>query len=189
MQIARGQTDFNAATCNLWQCKGFKFDDNKSRVQTYTAGQVVPFDFDLRAPHAGVANVSIVDTATNSVIGQPLVTYSDFGNNAYATPANQLKFSVTIPSDLGSKCAVAGACVIQHYWDAASIDQTYEACIDFTVGGTGSGSPAPAPTASSASQPPATATPTTLQTLTRTSSIAEPTAAPPLQEDDDCEEL
>lgn len=173
------------------------------------------FLFIVRAPHAGTANVSIVETATNSIIGTPLITYSDFGNNAYAIPANQTSFSITIP-DLGSKCAVAGACVVQHYWDARSIDQTYESCVDFTVGGSGAAAPAPvasssaavpaatsaAPVASSvASAPVATAAPvessaipssvpTTLQTLVRSSSTeaAAPVAtSAPTEEYDDCE--
>jgi predicted carbohydrate-binding protein with CBM5 and CBM33 domain len=140
-----------------------------------------------------VANVSIVDTATNTIIGSPLVNYPDFANNARPTAADQLSFSVTIPSNLGSKCATAGACVIQHYWDAASIDQTYESCIDFTVAGSGS-APAPAPSVTR----PATTVPTTLQTATRpATSAAAPvtTQAPPAvtsapaPEEDDCEEL
>ncbi len=196
-QVAASQSDVTA-DCNLWLCKGFLAADNTANVQSWTAGQVVDFTFDVRAPHAGTANVSIVNTATNTIIGSPLITYSDFGNNAYAIPANQTSFSITIPSDLGSTCATAGACVVQHFWDARSIDQTYESCIDFTVGGSGdsttpaSSSSAAAPIASSTAAPviasstvpaveaptsaPAqassTAVPTTLQTLVRPSTTA-----------------
>ncbi|KAL3426886.1 chitin binding protein [Phlyctema vagabunda] len=185
LQVAASQTDFDAAACNIWLCKGFKFEDNSANVQSWTAGQVVPLTFDIRAPHAGVANVSIVDTATNSIIGSPLVSYADFANNARPTEADQLKFSITIPSDLGSACATAGACVVQHYWDAASIDQTYESCIDFTVGGTGAapvGSSSSAVVSSvvatSSAAPVATSAsvvPTTLQTVASSSSVAVPT--------------
>jgi len=40
---------------------------------------------------------------------------------------------VTMPTNLGSKCAAKGACAIQMYWDAPSVQQTYESCIDFTL--------------------------------------------------------
>ncbi|TVY82300.1 hypothetical protein LSUE1_G002247 [Lachnellula suecica] len=139
LQVAKGQTDFKAAECNIWQCKGFKFADNTANVQSWTAGQVVDFTFDLRAPHTGIANVSIVNTATNTIIGSPLVTYAVFGDNAKTIPADELSFNITVPSDLGDTCATAGACVVQHFWDAASIDQTYESCVGFTVDGSGSG--------------------------------------------------
>ncbi|RDW80914.1 hypothetical protein BP5796_05612 [Coleophoma crateriformis] len=140
LQVAATQTDYNAAECDIWLCKGFKFADNTANVQSYTAGQVVPFTFDVRAPHTGTANVSIVNTATNTIIGDMLLYYSDFADNSFTIPANETSFSITIPSDLGTTCATAGACVIQHWWNAASIDQTYESCVDFTVGSSGSSS-------------------------------------------------
>ncbi|RAL61811.1 hypothetical protein DID88_002874 [Monilinia fructigena] len=129
LQVAASQSDYNAAECQIWLCKGYKFADNTDKVQSYTGGQVVPFTFNVAAPHTGTANVSVVDTASNTVI----------------KTANETSFSVTIPEDLGSKCAKPGDCVIQHWWNAASIDQTYESCVDFTVGGgssTGSSSSA-----------------------------------------------
>jgi hypothetical protein len=140
LQVAATQTDYNAAECNIWLCKGYKFADNSANIQSWTAGQVVDFTFDVRAPHTGYANVSIVNTATNSIIGDMLLVYDDFADNAKTIPANETSFSLTIPSDLGDTCSTAGACVLQHYWNAASIDQTYESCIDFTVGKSGSGS-------------------------------------------------
>ncbi len=139
LQVAATQTDYNAAECDIWLCKGYKYADNTANVQSYTAGQVVNFTFDIRAPHTGYANISIVDTASNTVI-QELLYYSDFADNSKTIPANETSNSFIIPSDLGTQCSVAGACVIQHYWNAASIDQTYESCIDFTVGGSGSSS-------------------------------------------------
>ncbi|KAK6406349.1 hypothetical protein LTR95_018668, partial [Oleoguttula sp. CCFEE 5521] len=56
LQIAHTQTDYNAATCDMWLCKGFKYADNTANVQKYTAGQTVPITVDIRAPHTGVAN-------------------------------------------------------------------------------------------------------------------------------------
>ncbi|KAI5269485.1 hypothetical protein E4T47_07050 [Aureobasidium subglaciale] len=152
LQVAKTQTDYKAAECNIWLCKGFKFDDNKDLVQTYTAGQKVPIKFEVRAPHTGTANVSIVDTATNTVIGSPLISWDVYASTASGVPADQTSFDITIPEDLGSKCSTAGACVIQHFWDAREVDQTYESCIDFTVSGSGSGS-APASSKAASSKP------------------------------------
>jgi hypothetical protein len=213
LQVAKTQTDYNEAECNIWQCKGFKFADNTANVQSWTAGQTVDFKFDVRAPHTGTANVSIVNTATNTIIGSPLLTYADFADNSKSIPANETAFTITVPSDLGDTCATAGACVVQHYWNAASIDQTYESCVDFTVGGTGaaagssasvvaSSAAATSSVAASSSAPvtstqaavvsASSAVPTTLQTVTKASSTsvsvaATPSASAAAQEaDDEC---
>ncbi|KAG9870279.1 hypothetical protein KCV05_g23316, partial [Aureobasidium melanogenum] len=108
---------------------------------------------------------------------------------------DQTSFEVTIPEDLGSKCSTPGACVLQHFWDARSVDQTYESCIDFTVSGSGSGaapasskaassSAAPVSSAASSSSAPAkapitsteaassAAQPTTMATIVKSSSAA-----------------
>ena len=170
LQVAATQTDYNAAECNIWLCKGFKFADNTANVQSWTAGQVVPFTFDVRAPHTGTANVSIVNTATNSIIGDMLLVYDDFADNSKTIPANETSFSITIPSDLGDTCSTAGACVVQHFWNAASIDQTYESCVDFTVGGSGSSSGSPSSSAVSSS-----AAITSSASVTVASSSAVPT--------------
>ncbi|THY26003.1 hypothetical protein D6D01_04659 [Aureobasidium pullulans] len=114
LQVAKTQTDYKAAECDIWLCKGFKYEDNKDLVQTYTAGQKVPIKFEVRAPHTGTANVSIVDTATNTIIGTPLISWDVYASTASGIPADQTSFDITIPEDLGSKCSTAGACVIQH---------------------------------------------------------------------------
>ncbi|KAE8355099.1 chitin binding domain-containing protein [Aspergillus coremiiformis] len=162
LQIAKGQSDYNAAKCNVWLCKGFKFEDNKDNVFQYTPGQTVSFDVDVRAPHTGVANVSVVDTTSNTVIGQPLKSWTDYASVASGVKESDKKFSVTLPTDLGSKCSKPGACVLQWYWFAQSIDQTYESCVDFTVGGSGAGfaSVASQPASSAASVAGATASST-----------------------------
>jgi hypothetical protein len=82
LQVARTQTDYNAEKCKIWQCKGFKYEDNKDLVQSFTPGQVVPIKFEVRAPHEGTANVSIVDTASNTIIGTPLISW-----DVYASPS------------------------------------------------------------------------------------------------------
>ncbi|KAF2180001.1 hypothetical protein K469DRAFT_526593, partial [Zopfia rhizophila CBS 207.26] len=155
LQVASNQADYDAGACDIWLCKGYKFDDNKANVQTFTAGQTVPITVDIRAPHTGTANVSIVNTKTHSVIGEPLISWDSYASNSAPIPDEQKNFDITIPSDIGSQCATAGDCVIQWYWDARSIDQTYQSCIDFTVGGSGdsSGSPSQAVSSVAASTP------------------------------------
>ena len=56
--------------------------------------------------------VSTVNTTTNSIIGDMLLVYSDFADNAKTIPANEMSFSITIPSDLGDTCSTTGACVV-----------------------------------------------------------------------------
>ncbi|KAK4152299.1 hypothetical protein C8A00DRAFT_16374 [Chaetomidium leptoderma] len=121
---------YDPEKCNLWLCRGYQFDDNTANVQKYTTGQVVDLDVWIRIPHKGYANVSVVDTASNSVIGTPLIAWPDNYAATANPPADQTNFSVTVP-ELGGKCAEAGACVIQWYWLGQG--QTYESCIDFTV--------------------------------------------------------
>lgn len=141
LQIGANQEDYNEEACHIWLCKGYQFDDNKENVQQYSAGQTVDFVVDIIAPHTGVANVSVVDTASNSVIGEPLKSWAkNYASTETGITKDDTDFSITIPDNLGSQCSEAGACVIQWYWFAESIDQTYESCVDFTVGGSGSGS-------------------------------------------------
>ncbi|EGO03922.1 hypothetical protein SERLA73DRAFT_175611 [Serpula lacrymans var. lacrymans S7.3] len=119
------------SACELYLCKGLEYADNTNNVQQFTANQVVPIQIDLRAPHTGVANVSVVATASNSVIAGPLISFDPAYSTSTAIPANQTSFSVTIPN-LNGQCATAGECVLQWWWDARSIDQTYMSCVDFT---------------------------------------------------------
>lgn len=140
LQVASSQSDYDAAKCDIWLCKGYKFEDNKDNVYSYKAGQKIDFEVDIRAPHTGVANVSVVDTASNSVIGSPLKSWDEYASTASGVTDDETSFSITMPDDLGDKCTEAGACVLQWYWFAESIDQTYESCVDFTLGGSGSGS-------------------------------------------------
>ena len=142
LQVAASQSDYNAAECDIWLCKGYKFADNKDNVHSYKAGESVDFTVDIRAPHTGIANVSVVDTASNSVIGSPLISWSVYASTATGVTKNETDFTVTIPDGLDSKCATAGDCVLQWYWYAQSIDQTYESCVDFTVGSSSSSSSA-----------------------------------------------
>ncbi|KAL5115103.1 hypothetical protein ACEQ8H_007018 [Pleosporales sp. CAS-2024a] len=144
--------------CRIWQCKGVPFADAS----------------EIRAPHDGVANVSVVSTKSDKVIGQPLISFDKYA--LISVPMSEhpewTSFNITMP-DVSNECATAGDCVIQWYWNAASIDQTYEACIDFTMGRGSASSPSqpssrpassPASVASSSAAPTPTApaaTPTT----------------------------
>ncbi|KAL2155646.1 hypothetical protein VTH82DRAFT_388 [Thermothelomyces myriococcoides] len=123
-------SDYDPEKCNLWLCKGYQFADNIANVQNYTAGQVVDMEVWIRIPHEGYANVSIVDTASNSVIGEPLVAWPEGYAGSFNPPEDQTKFSFELP-DVGEQCAEAGACVIQWYWFGQG--QTYESCVDFTL--------------------------------------------------------
>ncbi|KAF9739813.1 hypothetical protein PMIN06_004907 [Paraphaeosphaeria minitans] len=177
LQVASTQNDYDVAACNIWLCKGMKFEDNKANIQSYTAGEKVPITFNIAAPHTGVANMSVIDAKTNSIIGSPLITFDDYASTATGVTADEKNFDITIPSDLGSKCATAGDCVLQFWWDARSIDQTYESCIDFTVGGSGSGSGDDSSSAPASSAPAATATTPSSSTPAATSAGASATSA------------
>lgn len=101
---------YDAAKCDLWLCKGFQFADNKDHVQKYKPGDVVDMEVFIRIPHKGYANVSVVDTTTNKVIGEALKTWADDYAATNNPPKDQTSFSVTIP-DLAGKCTEAGVCV------------------------------------------------------------------------------
>jgi hypothetical protein len=112
--------------CNMYLCKGYVFDDNKDNVFNYKAGDVVDMKVAIRIPHIGYANVSVVDTKANAVIGEPLKVWaSGYADGAkYPNlPKDQLEFSVKVP-DLGDKCTTAGTCVCSppcHAWFSASL--------------------------------------------------------------------
>ncbi|KEY72501.1 hypothetical protein S7711_05174 [Stachybotrys chartarum IBT 7711] len=167
--------------CNLWLCKGFLLED-PSLVQSYTLGQTIDFEINIAAPHTGVANVSVVRTSTNSIIGAPLIEFENYASTATGVDPSNRAFSVTLPEDLEGQCTTAGDCVLQWWWDAADINQTYESCVDFTVAGSGSGSPAPAPSVS-------TPVPSATAPAVTTAITPQPTSTPieePIEDDDEC---
>lgn len=163
--------------CRMWQCKGVPFAD-AGEIFTYSAGEVVPMKIEIRAPHDGVANVSIVNVKTDTVIGEPLISWDQYALTSSPMSAHPdwTSFDITMP-DVSSECAQAGDCVIQWYWDAAAIDQTYESCIDFKMGGgSDSGNTEPTPSApvpsTSASSSAAASSPAT------SGAVVEPAATP-----------
>jgi hypothetical protein len=107
LQVVKGQTDYDAEACEVWLCKGFKYEDNTENVQKYTVGQEVDISVDIRAPHTGVANVSVVSTSSGTVIGSALKSWDEYASNSATIPEDQKEFSITIP-DVGSECSKAG---------------------------------------------------------------------------------
>ncbi|KNG51028.1 chitin binding protein [Stemphylium lycopersici] len=161
--------------CRMWQCKGIPFSD-AGEIFEYTAGQKIPMKVEIRAPHDGSANVSIVNIATDKVIGEPLISWDEYALTSSPMSAHPdwTSFEITMP-DVSSECANKGDCVIQWFWDAPSIDQTYESCIDFTMGG-GSGNSAPSAPESSAA-PVASSAPAA-SSAAPSSTVPEATATP-----------
>lgn len=161
--------------CRMWQCKGVPFAD-AGEVHSYTAGQVIPMTVEIRAPHDGVANVSIVKVSSDTVVGQPLISWDQYALTSSPMSAHPdwTSFDITMP-DVSSECANAGDCVIQWYWDAAAIDQTYESCIDFTMGG-GSGSSPAAPAPGNSTAPVASPAPVASAPAAASSAAATPAA-------------
>lgn len=104
--------NFNSTACNLFTCKGLQFADNTPNVQTFQPGQVVNMLASIPIPHEGPMNVSVINTQTNTAIGDPLISFDSYADESLAQlPANNTNFNVTIPTTLGSTCAVAGTCV------------------------------------------------------------------------------
>lgn len=102
----------------------------------FRPGQIVAMNIELSILHGGPANISIVKTATNTVIGPPLIVFDNYGDRALpALPPNNTNFAVTLPTGLANTdCRVAGDCVLQWFW--STIDaQTYVGCSDFVLYG------------------------------------------------------
>lgn len=175
-QIGTSQSDFDATKCHLWQCRGYQFDDaTDASIQSFTAGEKVPFVVDIAAPHTGVANVSVIDLGANSVIGDALISWDSYASTATGVQPGDENFSVTIPSDLPATCSEKGGCALQWWWDARSIDQTYISCVDFIVGGaSGSGSSG---SASSSSAAPAATSAAATTSVAANAAAAAPTDA------------
>jgi hypothetical protein len=111
-EAAAQTANFNSTACNVFMCKGLQFADNTANVQTFQPGQVVNMLASIPIPHEGPMNVSVVNTQTNTAIGAPLITFVSYADESLAQlPANNTNFNVTIPTTLGSTCAVAGTCV------------------------------------------------------------------------------
>ncbi len=114
-ELADKDKAYNKERCNLWLCRGIQYDDNAQHVQTFSPGQVVNMKVKIIIPHRGSANVSVVNTATNTVLGGVLVAwpsgYADVAEFYSKTlPTNNTDFNITIP-DMASACHIPGQCV------------------------------------------------------------------------------
>ncbi|CUA67606.1 hypothetical protein RSOLAG22IIIB_07469 [Rhizoctonia solani] len=131
-QIAKIDSNYKPAQCNLFLCRGQQFADNTGKVQTYKPGQVVNIVLDIENHHpVGYANVSVIDTATNKIVGSPLIAWDPYFTG-YPYPKDQENFNVTIP-ELNGKCKTGGECVLQYHWYSRTDKQTYQNCVDFVV--------------------------------------------------------
>lgn len=147
-QIGISQSNFNATACDLSLCKGLQLADSTSppssnsgfsssasaggHVQRFARGQVVAMTVDIRAPHTGVANVSVVDLRTKTVLGAPLMAWDVYASNAAGVARNNTAFSITMP-DVAAACGTAGDCAVQWWWDSPDQKQTFMSCVDFTM--------------------------------------------------------
>lgn len=89
-----------------------KYEDNVDQVQSYAAGQDIDMYFAIRAPHDGYANVSVVETKSNAILAS-LKEWDQYALTSRPSVASEMNFTVTMPTDLGDKCAIAGDCVVQ----------------------------------------------------------------------------
>lgn len=129
------ETDYDPAACQYYTCKGFKLEDNKENVQTFTPGQVVDMNVKFLAVHPGWANVSVIDLQTNTQIGEPLKVWDEYAPwlpDYPNVPEDNKNFSVEIP-DLSGMCAEPGDCALQWFWFGNYSVQTYESCVDFII--------------------------------------------------------
>lgn len=53
----------------------YNISTNPITVQSLTAGQVVNIKVDLTIPHTGPANVSVVDTKTNTILDKAMISF------------------------------------------------------------------------------------------------------------------
>ena len=113
-QLGATDRDYDPVKCNLRICKGLQFNDNLDNVQTFYPGQEVNLQVWTRIPHKGWASVAIVDTKSLFLVGDPLISFetdSVSGYSAERIAPVDMDFNVTIPEDLGHRCAAPGDCV------------------------------------------------------------------------------
>ncbi|KAK0641492.1 hypothetical protein B0T16DRAFT_215154 [Cercophora newfieldiana] len=145
--IALEEVKPSSPSCNVGLCRGAQFEDNKANVQTFSLGQVVIIEVALTIPHEGPANISIVSTKTNSIVGGILLFFDTYADEKVAElPANNTAFGVTLPTgkageEVQAACQQPGDCVLQWWWLGTDAKQTYESCIDFVLGQAPAGGP------------------------------------------------
>lgn len=57
IQDAQDKADsgYDEAACSIYFCRGYKYEDNEDKLQTYAVGDVVDFKVDMEAHHTGIA--------------------------------------------------------------------------------------------------------------------------------------
>lgn len=130
--VGSNMPDWDGAACNIFQCKGFKLEDNVDSVQVYEVGQEVEMTAAILATHGGYANVSVIDLKANTVIGEPLKVWESYDPPGPTPPEDNLKWNVKIP-EVANVCKEPGDCAIQWYWFTPNSNQSYEECVDFVV--------------------------------------------------------
>lgn len=176
-QVGTSQSDFDADACHLWQCRGYQFADaTADSIQTFTAGQTIDFAVTVAAPHTGVANVSVINLAENTVIGQ-MASWDPYASTATGVTDDETSFSGTLPTDLPDVCSTEGGCAIQWWWDAREIDQTYMSCVDFVVGGSSSSSSSSSSSGSSSADSAAVASSSSVAATTLATSTTSTASA------------
>lgn len=101
---------FATGACNLWQCQGTQFVDNEAKLNNYSAGEVISIVVDTQFVRPGIANMSIVDTRTNSVLSKLANMKLPMNNRV-----EQDRILVRLPKldDENGACRVPGECVLQ----------------------------------------------------------------------------
>ncbi|KAH8897690.1 hypothetical protein GQ53DRAFT_637985 [Thozetella sp. PMI_491] len=129
--VQYADADYN---CNAYLCRGYQYGDNKDNVIDVKAGDTLHFHINLVASHKpGYANMSVVDTAANTVI-TALKTWDHWPDvTDGSTFEEKTQFNITVPEGLESRCDQGGKCVMQWFWYAISNVQTYESCHDFYI--------------------------------------------------------
>ncbi|RYP66446.1 hypothetical protein DL771_007775 [Monosporascus sp. 5C6A] len=135
-ELGASDPHYDAAACRLWLCRGLQFepDNAAANMQTYRPRQEVNVKVRLTIPHAGRANVSVVDTAADAVIAN--------GGRAPHRLAERLRRRAPVllrpdaegPDRLHHRHPGGPERpVVQWWWYGEGAKQTYESCIDFTV--------------------------------------------------------
>lgn len=120
---AHGDPTYNSTSCNFSLCNGIPFKDNEANVVKLCPGKQVPVKYDVKTAQPGSADMSIIDTTTNKVIGQPLKKFDSFGKD---TGVQSWNIDMV---DTQDKCSKPGDCVLQFVWK--SNDKTFNSCVDF----------------------------------------------------------
>ncbi|CED83480.1 hypothetical protein [Phaffia rhodozyma] len=126
------------STCPWTVCTGFQYEDNVENLYTFPAGTVLPLRYYIGNHHEGWANVSVINTKTDTIIGSMLKSwdskfsvYDNWNTCPNVPDLDQNKFEVTIP-DLGDQCTTPGVCAVQFFWFSKIYDnQMFNSCVDF----------------------------------------------------------